>query len=243
MALTNPFDTSTPAGSDDPKAGDDRIRELKDALVEREGQDHYWPASGTVYDDDDCGFHSKVTLLEQGSAPASKANAGRLYTKDDGGDTELYYKDDSGNEIQVTEDGALKSTSVFVTGDLLLSSVTTAHSGWTNVTATYASKHIRVGNTALGTGGSATLSGSSGSTTLTAAQSGSPAHTHEILAKSGGALGSTADWTTHSDTAAQQLDITTQASVAVNAASGHTHSLTSVANTPLYVDVRMFKKD
>ena len=237
MALTNPFDTATPAGGDDPKAGDDRIRELKDAIVEREEQDHYWPAVGTVYDNDDCGFHKKATLLVQSPAPASKANAIIIYGKDVDGKCELHTKDEDGNELQLTTGGAFNVTSEFVTGDLLFSSVTTAHAGWTNVTATYANRYLRVGNTVLGTGGSATLAGTSGSHTLTIAEI--PGHTHPgPTVHNNGDLG-TSDYQTSSGAGARAAVSSTGST---GGSSGHTHSLTSVANTPLYVDVRVFLK-
>jgi len=233
MALVSPFDTSTPTGSANPTQGDDRIRELKLAIVEREGQDHYWPASGTVYDNDDCGFHSKVTLLVQTSI-TQKANAGILYSKDVSAKAELHYKDEDGNEIQLTSVGALNGGSPFVTGDLLLSSVTTAHSGWTNVTATYASRHLRVGNTTLGTGGSATLSGTTGSHTLTTTEI--PSHTHDVSVYGGFSAGS------NPGSGATQTG-TTFTTTSTGGGGGHTHDLSSVSNAPLYVDVILFKRD
>ena len=231
MALTNPFDTSTPTGSANPTQGDDRIRELKDAIVEREGQYHYWPASGTVYDNDDCGFHSKVTLLVQTSI-TQKANAGILYSKDVSAKAELHYKDEDGNEIQLTSVGALNGGSPFITGDLLLSSVTTAHTGWTNVTATYANRHLRVGNTTLGTGGSATLAGATGSHTLTIAEM--PAHTHTMPTSVGGG---------GPDSFSGNPATQTKETASTGGGSGHTHDLTSVSNAPLYVDIILFNKN
>jgi len=47
-----------------------------------------------------------LTLDEVGQ-PSPLGNAGLVYTRDDEGDTELFYMDDSGNEIQITEDGYL----------------------------------------------------------------------------------------------------------------------------------------
>ncbi len=233
MALTNPFDTATPAGSDNPTAGDDRIRELKDAIVEREGQDHYWPDSGTVYDDDDCGLHSKVSLLVQGADASAKANAIVLYGKDVGGKCEAHLIDEDSNVVQLTSAGEVNAASEFVTGDLLFSSVTTAHTGWTNVTATYANRHIRVGNTELGTGGSATLAGATSGHTLQ--ESEIPAHTHSYDAHSGGSTtgnGGNSNINPDGDTTGSK-----------GGGGSHSHALTSVANTPLYVDVRVFKKD
>ena len=76
--------------------------------------------------------------------------------------------------------------SPFVTGDWIISSVTTAHSGWTNVSATYSNKFIRINGTPLTTGGADThthgvgtyTSPTSGSTAITEANL--PAHTHGV---------------------------------------------------------------
>ena len=123
-------------------------------------------------------------------------------------------------------------SSPFVTGDLLFSSVTTAHTGWTNVTATYASKHLRVGNTTLGTGGSATLSGTTGSHTLTVAEM--PAHTHTMPTSVGGA---------GPDSFSGNPATQTKETASTGGGGGHTHDLSSVSNAPLYVDVILFKRD
>ena len=52
MALVDPYQVTTPAGSDDPRDGDDRIRELKRALRERFTQGGiYFENSGTIDQD------------------------------------------------------------------------------------------------------------------------------------------------------------------------------------------------
>jgi len=51
-----------------------------------------------------------LDLNEQAMAPASAIDAGRIYTKDVGGITELFYRDDVGNggkEAQISDDGVL----------------------------------------------------------------------------------------------------------------------------------------
>lgn len=53
---------------------------------------------------------TRIALPEQVSDPTQVADQGMLYTKDDGGDTELYYIDDGGAVAQLTEDGGLKLT-------------------------------------------------------------------------------------------------------------------------------------
>lgn len=47
-----------------------------------------------------------TTLPEQGGAPPSLPNAGKVFTLDIGGITELFYIDDSGNVIQLTNNGS-----------------------------------------------------------------------------------------------------------------------------------------
>jgi len=78
-ALTNTYDTSTPAGSDDPREADDRMREIKAAVQERmndhngetdEG-DHYWPLTGTAVSDTDAGQHRMVTLRQLSDNPST----------------------------------------------------------------------------------------------------------------------------------------------------------------------------
>lgn len=57
--------------------------------------------------DDEVTFEDGIMLEEMAAAPGNVANAGWLYTLDDGGDTELFYEDDGGAEAQMTEDGAI----------------------------------------------------------------------------------------------------------------------------------------
>ncbi|KKM75864.1 hypothetical protein LCGC14_1385890, partial [marine sediment metagenome] len=49
---------------------------------------------------------SFTTLTEQGSTPSTLADAGRIYTFDVGGITELFYIDNTGNTIQITNGGS-----------------------------------------------------------------------------------------------------------------------------------------
>ncbi len=51
-----------------------------------------------------------LKLSETSGDPVAASNDGYLYTKDDSGDTELYYLDDSGNVVQITKDGLVNIT-------------------------------------------------------------------------------------------------------------------------------------
>ena len=109
------YDTATPAGDDDPAEADDRMRETKAAVQERENVDHYWPLTGTEVSDADAGEHRKVTL-RVGSAPTAVADKGFVYAKDVGGKAELFYRDEDGNEIQLTSKGQNLANDTHLTG-------------------------------------------------------------------------------------------------------------------------------
>lgn len=62
----------------------------------------------TEGDDDLKGKHKKLTLIEQGAAPATGANEMAVYTKDVGGSPEIFVREESsGDEIQMTGGGLI----------------------------------------------------------------------------------------------------------------------------------------
>jgi hypothetical protein len=116
----------------------------------------------------------------------------------------------------------------FVTGDWLLSSVTTARTGWTNVSATYSDKFIRINATPLTTGGTDT-------------------HTHTGGAHAHGA--GSYIWTTNTGGlaggAAAGYGYTPSGAVPItgSSASGGAVATGSGANVPAFVQVVIFEKD
>jgi len=120
-------------------------------------------------------------------------------------------------------------------GDLLLSSSGTTPDGWSDVSATYADKFIRISATALSTGGSDTHSHGSatGSHTLTTDEI--PAHTHTIKFGTGAAY---ADGGPRYTTGSTE----TVTSESTGGGSGHTHTITSADNIPAYVTTKMYQK-
>lgn len=100
-SFSDTLDSATPAGSDTPTQGDDRVRELKRAFIERLQVDHTWPASGSTYDGATVGYHKKITLPDQSGDPTNVSNANILYSKDSSGTSALYLMDESGNVKQV----------------------------------------------------------------------------------------------------------------------------------------------
>lgn len=97
------FDKATPAGTDDPSEADDRMREIKAAVQERENVDHYWPLTGTEVSDANAGEHRKVTFNQSIANPTQVASKAHLYMKDD----ELFYQDDTNTAKQLTNSGKL----------------------------------------------------------------------------------------------------------------------------------------
>ncbi len=104
MAKTDPINTANPAGSSDPKQGDDHIRTLAKAVAEILGVDHYTGAS-SPYNEDAAGEHAKVTLHAPISDPSNVANKGHLYIKDVNSKAELHFQDEDGDAIQLTSGG------------------------------------------------------------------------------------------------------------------------------------------
>lgn len=118
MAKTNSIDPNVPAGKEDPKLGDNRIRNLAAGIAEEQNVDHYMGSdggAGTGYNEDAAGEHKKVTLRERTSKPTAEANKGYIYAKAVGDKTELFFEGEDGIEIQITSGGILKSCNL--TGD------------------------------------------------------------------------------------------------------------------------------
>jgi len=114
----------------------------------------------------------------------------------------------------------------FVTGDWILSTVTTARTGWTNVSATYNNKFMRINATPLTTGGADT-----DSITLTSTEL--PAHTHTV----GGDAGFTAGG---GESSYNPIVTAPNAYTTSSTGSGAAFSVDTV---PAYIQVVIFQKD
>lgn len=160
MAFTDTIDVATPAGSDDPKQGDDRIRELKRGFRERLAVDHDFALSGDTVDAADIGEHTVVQMQDQGSNPSSGSGKGKAFSKQVSSHSELHWIDDDGTVTQLTSNGALSSA--VPTGAIIMMT-TTCPSGYTEISSTYAGM-LKIGTTAT--------------TSAAASTSETPAHTH-----------------------------------------------------------------
>lgn len=97
---------AVPSDGSDAKEGALRIRNLKSDISERMMLDHKWDPAAS--DDDNDGFHNKVTLLVQGSTPAAKLSASQIYSKDVSSKSEVHIQDEDANELVLTDAGVWK---------------------------------------------------------------------------------------------------------------------------------------
>lgn len=182
----------SPAGSDAINLGDNKIREYKTQVREICEVDHDFPSTGSSLT---AGQHKKVTLQEQADLGTGAVNATLLGNQTVGGKGELFYTDEDNNDIQITTAGkinsaALKSSAVadianlmaliYPIGIVVTFGVSTNPATLLGVgTWTAIAGKVVVGinagdaefDTLDETGGAKTV-------TLTAAQSGIPAHDH-----------------------------------------------------------------
>lgn len=111
MSKTDPINPNVPAGSEDPKLGNDRIQELARAVAEVFKKCFYMGSdTGSGYTEDDAGEIDKIIIhAPQTSDPTNEANKGFIYTKDVSGKAELFWEDEDGNVIQLTSGGAFNA--------------------------------------------------------------------------------------------------------------------------------------
>ena len=110
------YDTATPAGSDDPAEADDRMREIKAAVQERQNVDHYWPLTGTEVSDTDAGEHRKILFHAPiASTPTVAEDHGDLRIKDVNSKAELTWTDEDENELILTSKGNNLANDTFLT--------------------------------------------------------------------------------------------------------------------------------
>lgn len=155
MAFVKTWDEASPAGTDNLSSGDDKMRDGFYATRERAGVDHNTFAAEAGESNVWC--HKKVSCIVSAADPSTVATLGYLYLKTISSVLELFYKDSAGNVLQMTSGGSLVGTTAFRTGDFILSETTAARSGWTDMSATYEDKFIRLSSgTPLATGGADT---------------------------------------------------------------------------------------
>jgi hypothetical protein len=119
--MAETWDETKPAGSRNPKLGDDDIREFKRAMRERLAEDHDFNASESpAYGagGSTIGHHKALRLIQQGADPATLSTEGALYTKSTSGNSELWMRaTSSGTPAQFTRGGMQKRNSLIPFND------------------------------------------------------------------------------------------------------------------------------
>lgn len=241
---TTSWSELTPAGGDQINAGDNRIREMKTQVREVIDVDHNFPSSGQSTT---TGFHNQVTLIEAADIGTGAEGYPILGAQTINSKPELVYTDEDDNDIQITKAGVLKpSTStvladwsaimelVYPVGHIYISYVSTNPGTLLGVGtwSAFAAGRVLVGldgtNAAFDTVGE---TGGVETVTLTAEQSGLPAHAHPLT---GGDSDSFGPYIDASNNTTGTLNNTGNATAA-NAAEAHT-------NLQPYITVFMWRR-
>lgn len=229
---------TTPAGSENLNQGDNRIKEFKTQMREILEVDHEVSSSGQG---DDWGKHNKVSLLEQANLGTGATGKPILGAQTVNSKAELVFTDEDDNDVVLTRDGKVAIDSVFRSGDLLFTSSSTVPTNFTDVSSTYDNKFIRISSgTALSTGGSDTHDhgGVTGSHILTTSEI--PSHSHTFTTQEGYAGGGSNYPSGRPNTSSPE---TLQSTSSVGGGGGHTHTVSSANNVPVYVQVKCYKRD
>lgn len=101
------WDSASPADNDIVSSFPANERAARLAVQLNFGVDHQADASSP-----NIGKHIKVTLLNQTTDPAAVAGESKLYAKDVGGESQLYWRSSTGNGVQLTAKGGLRAESL-----------------------------------------------------------------------------------------------------------------------------------
>ena len=210
----------SPAGSAYIRGGDDRIREYKLQVRQILEVDHNFPSSGQSAH---AGKHKQITLIEQVNVGSGSEGYCALGAQTCGTQPELVFTDEDNDDVQITKAGELNESVHAKTGDWMLSAIGHQRTGWTEVSASYANKFMRINATPLVTGGADTHSHTLEIANLAA-------HTHQLY-RGGYGAGSYVTVGANASAGAMATD---------PAGSG---TAFTGANVPAYVQVRVFQKD
>jgi hypothetical protein len=228
------WNESSPAGSDALNAGDNRIREMKTQIREVIDVDHKFASSGS---DADNGCHDQVTLLEKADLGTGAVGKTILGSQTVSAKGELVYTDEDDTDIVLTKGGGQNYSApsalanmagimnlIYPVGFVVTLGVSTNPGTLLGIgTWTAIAGRVIVGidagqtefDTLDETGGAKTV-------TLTAAQSGSPSHTHNTrINNSGAGSGNTPTFVTGQG----QMDsgIATTSNTPADAAEAHSN--------------------
>lgn len=190
---TTAWSETSPAGSDNISLGDNRIREMKTQIREVIDVDHDFPSSGKAAD---VGQHKQVTLQEQADLGTGAEGVPILGAQTVDGNAELVFTTEGDADIQFTKGdypyysapenvagmaGLLNL--IYPVGSIYANASDSTNPGTLFGVGTWVAieEEVIAGYKAGGTFGSlGSLASGAETVTLTAAQSGVPAHTHTV---------------------------------------------------------------
>ena len=233
---TTGLSETTPAGSEALNLGDNRIREYKTQNREILEVNHVYPSSGQ---DADAGKHKKVSLIEQADLGTGASGKPILGAQTVSSKAELLFTDEDNNDVQITSNGKLHAPSlggvypaanvadlatmmnfIYPVGSVLTFGVSTNPATLLGIgTWTAIAGKVIVGidagqtefDTLDETGGAKTV-------TLTAAESGLPAHAHTVTGYNASGTGN--NWA-NTTSISNDFTLTTDTIAAANASSAH----------------------
>lgn len=226
---------TNPGGTDQVAQGDNRIREQKTQFRELFSVDHKMSSSGSGTD---WGQHYRCTFIEQANLGTGAVGTTILGNQTENNKGELVYTDEDNNDIVLTRAGKAAIDSAFRSGDFLFTSSSTVPTNFTDRTATYTGKFIRISSsTALDTGGSDSHDHGAvtGSHVLT--ESEIPAHTHTV------GIVNNNDGGNDGIQRANVANNATQATSSYGGGGGHTHTIATANNVPAYVQMKAYQRD
>jgi hypothetical protein len=194
---TTSWSETSPAGTDAISAGDDRIRELKTQIREVIDVDHDFPNSGNATT---TGQHKQVTFQETADGGSGATGVPILSAQTVSGAPELMWTTEADVDIQLTNTTGIHAPAirgvysavdvaslasimnlVYPVGSVITLGVSTNPATLLGIgTWTAIEGMVVVGKAASGTFNTLNATGGVETVTLTAAQSGLPAHTHDI---------------------------------------------------------------
>jgi len=177
----------------------------------------------------------RLEFRDQAGDPGAGSDVIRVYGKEVSGKTELFAQDEDGNVMQITNGGS--PLLGFRAGDMLLSSSTSAPTGWTDVSATYNNEFIRVSSGA--TLQTSTMPVQTHAHGMNSHTHSTPNHLHNLYSNTSAGGRDTLE-TVAGGAAANTNHIASSGAGTSGAASGDTEN---AGATTAYRTLRMYQKD
>jgi hypothetical protein len=134
LGWTYSYNVTTPADSESPTLGAQRIREGKLAMQERLDRDMYFPVISSEVSSEYAGLHRWLTFYCPNTAPSSlPAGQGRLQIQTVGTNPELFFYDQNEQGTQITSNARVNLGDASIANNNWLVSINAAGTGTANL--------------------------------------------------------------------------------------------------------------